>query len=381
MVNVHVTAMSKDLTGLSLARKAQLCASTQHNMVSSYIAWIIAFEIIIIYGEILTFDNNSSADIIECTDGSTDCVINCINNQICQYKEIHCHRTSTISTCTINLIGNYSAENASIYTHQSPIVYINVIGRYACEECKVYAHEQLGSQLYIYVPGDSGMLGTSLFAPVGKGSLLSMKCGQDGCRKMKIYDDWTTEIYMEPIAAGSKRSFYKTIVTNIFDDRNSTANISRSDPNYIGLDTSYRAPVFLNGCNKMSWQSWMQFEYHGHNHGDWLLYGTGNRMFRNATIYATADIPPYNGSHGYNITLIASPMGNTTNDTLVDKNALFQLTLITDGNTGTNIYVEVTHTAGFRMGKIYARDANSVNIYCHQGGHCNYMMIECPKII
>ena len=131
-------------------------------------AFIITFETIT-YGEILTFNTDSAPDIIECIDGSTDCIINCMNYGSCEFKQIHCHRTSTTSICKINLIGQVSARNASIYTHQSPNVEMNVQDSHSCINCKIYAHEQIGSKLYIYVPGTSGMLYTSLYTPVGKG--------------------------------------------------------------------------------------------------------------------------------------------------------------------------------------------------------------------
>ena len=100
-------------------------------MTLSAFAFIVAFEIL--YGEILTFkDSHSTPDIVECTDGSTECVINCLNTVVCRYKHIHFHRTSTNSICKINLSGSMSAQNASIFTHQSPIVSINVTGHSGC---------------------------------------------------------------------------------------------------------------------------------------------------------------------------------------------------------------------------------------------------------
>ena len=93
----------------------------------------------------------------------------------------------------------------------------------------------------------------SLYAPVGEGILLSMECtcGEDGCASRKIYDDWTTEIYMEPLpVGGGLRAFSSTEIKNIF--HNSSLNISRSNPNYVDLNTAYRALVFLNGCNQQS---------------------------------------------------------------------------------------------------------------------------------
>ena len=96
-------------------------------------------------------------------------IINCINSYVCISKHIHCHHTSTNSICKINLIAKYSAIYASIYAHQSPMVYINVISNKSCFNCKIYAHEQLGSKLYIHVPSTLGMRQPSLYAPVDEG--------------------------------------------------------------------------------------------------------------------------------------------------------------------------------------------------------------------
>ena len=343
-------------------------------MTSLGVAFTVTFATMI-YSETLTVDNDYSLDIIECKDAFTDCIIYCINNRVCEYKQIHCHRTSTTSICKINLNGAGSARYASIYTHHSPLVYINILDIWGCESCIIYAHEQLGSKLYVYGPGYSGMMHTLLYAPVGEGSLLSIRCGVDACSYLKIYEDWTTEIYMEPLTG--RFSFSRMEIKNIFD--NSTLNISRSDPNYIALNTAYRASVFLNGCNQKSTYSWSELTYYGHNHGNWILYGAGSYSYHDATIYATADIPMYNEKHEYDIKLIGSAIGNTTDDTLTGDHIFSDLKLYTNGNRGANIYVEVTGTNGFQSSNIYARDANSVNVYCHQGGDCEKSTIECPE--
>ena len=82
------------------------------------------------------------------------------------------------------------------------------------------------------MPAIGGISPTSLFAPDGEGSALSMKCAGHACIKMKIHDDWTTEIYMEPFGSDGF-SFATTKIKNIFDG-NSTLNMSGSDANYIG---------------------------------------------------------------------------------------------------------------------------------------------------
>ena len=72
--------------------------------------------------EILTFNTDSAPDVIECTDGSTDCVINCNKHRSGESKQMQCHLTSETSIYKINLIGQISAENAFIYIHKSPSV-------------------------------------------------------------------------------------------------------------------------------------------------------------------------------------------------------------------------------------------------------------------
>ena len=289
--------------------------------------FIVAFGII--YAEILNYNTQSTSNIIECTDGSTNCVINCASSSVCATKQLHCHGTSRTSTCTINLNGPVSAEYASIHAHQSRIVYINVTALYGCHQCKIHAHEQLGSKLHIYVDGYRGTWNTSSFAPVGKGSLLSIRCGQSGCAEMKIYDDWTSEIYMEPlyVSPGFRipvGAFSKTETTNIFNDL--TLGISRPNPNYAGLNTAHQAAVILNGSNSQPCSSWIQFKCNGHNHGDWTDITTdifATLRFMQQQIYH----PIRNALH---TELRGITVGNTIEDTL-KTNIWSYLTLNTDG--------------------------------------------------
>ena len=168
---------------------------------------------------------------------------------------------------------------------------------------------------------------------------------------------------MEPLTVGEGLgAFYKTEIKNIFN--NPTLNISRSDANYIGLNTAYRAPVFFNECHQQSTRTWEGFKYFGHNHGDWIFYARVAWMFLRSIIHATADIQPYNGRHGYDIMLIGSGMGSTTNDTLTNDDVLAEFEWNTDGSTGTNIYVDGTDTYGFTYdSKIYARHACKFSEY------------------
>ena len=322
--------------------------------------------------ETLVYDaSKTPPDVIQCLDESSECIIHCIGNAICFKKEIHCHKKSTISICKVSFNGSLSGQKALIYTHTSPVVFINATGRYAFVQGVIYGHETMNTELYVYAITPYSMTSVTIFSSVGEGSLLSMKCAGYACAYMKIYDDWTTEIYMEPFGSDG-REFQRGEIRNIFDD--SPLNISRSDSNYIGLNTDYRAPVFFNGCHQESSRSWSEFKYYGHNHGDLTLYGRGTYMFLNAIIYATADIAPYNGKQGYDIKLIA----NTTDDTLTGGYIFTYIILKTDGNAGTNIYVEVTDYMGFRHNTVYARDANLVNIYCH-GGVCYNLTLYCPE--
>ena len=171
-------------------------------------------------GETLVYDiTNLAPPIIQCVDASSECIINCLGTRRCKDREIHCHNISTTSRCTLNFHGRESGMNAVIYTHTSPVVFINITGSLTCKESVIYAHENMNTKLYVYAPSELRQLmdNATIYSPVGKGSLLSMKCGGGACAYMKIYDDWTTEVYMQPV--GTKQSaFYHTEIRNIFDN-------------------------------------------------------------------------------------------------------------------------------------------------------------------
>ena len=104
-------------------------------------------------GEVLVYNaSNTAPDIIQCLNPSSDCIINCIGDEICEHKEIHCHNKSTTSICKINFNGTRNASNAVIYTHTSPIVFINAIGDDACLQSVIYGHETINTKLYVYAP-------------------------------------------------------------------------------------------------------------------------------------------------------------------------------------------------------------------------------------
>eukprot|EP01083_Nonionella_stella_P184412 669373_1 len=340
---------------------------------------IEVLSLVVLKTETLVYDGTTLApSIIECKDASTPCLINCTVDGSCKEKEIHCHRTAQ-QPCTIH-VGTSDLRNVGrdsfYYTHRAPTVHITAIGLYALFHGVMYAHEAIGSQLYLSVSSDRVFEGSTLYAPVGEGSLLSMHCsGDSSCRGMRIYEDWTTEVHIVAesiddngygfVAAGS-------VIRNIFDD--SPLNISRNDTNYIGLNSSYRAPVFLTNSDRAVPTAFSSFQYFGHNHGDWTLHGTGLYAFSNAYIEATADIPPHGG---YDIKLIGTSLIDNGNDSLTDALIFSSLTL--NASHGANIYVEVTDTYGLTNAAIYAKKANSVQIYCKEGGDCDGLMVECPQ--
>ncbi len=328
---------------------------TVRMMVSSlFVIIAIAFPIVL-HSETLTYNTSNTAPaVIECIDPSTNCTINCVAFASCSQKPIHCHRNGSLTTsaCFINLIGNESGKASSIYTHQSSIVHLNVLATNAFSNSSIYAHEKMGSKLYLYSEADYGAQNSDIYCPIGQGSLCSIICGgHKGCRSNHIYDDWTTEVFMQTFGVGGY-SFFNTEIKNIFD--NSTLNISPDNDNYTGLNRSYRAPVFLTACDKKSKNAWQNFKYYGHNHGNWTLYGLGNDMFRSAQIYATANIPPFLTS-GY--------------DSLI-RNAVFRNLLLNANQEGANIYVEVTEEKGLEGATIYARK---------DGGDCKGLTVECPE--
>eukprot|EP01083_Nonionella_stella_P289821 986250_1 len=317
--------------------------------------------------ETLVYDDTVTAPpIIQCQDASTPCFIACVVVGSCANREVHCHQTAQ-QPCTI-ILGSKDAGAAgaqsSFFTHQSPTVNITAFGEGSLfGGAIIYAHEELNSKLYLEVSGWRGFEGGTVFGPVGEGSLLSIKCAGDCCnvcRSLQIYDDWTTQVHFE----ATDKAFY-TQIRNIFDD--SPLNISRNDGNYIGLNSAYRASVFLSGFYTQSFDG---LQYFGHNHGDWTLYGAGDQSFSGALIEATADIAPYNRPYGYNIKLI----GTNTGDSVFNG---FSLNASQCGD-GPNIYAEVQSIRGLSDAVIYAKNANSVKIHCKQGGDCDGLKVECP---
>ena len=324
-----------------------------------------------ILSEILNFDEqNWDPMTIECTDNSTDCVINCNSQFGCQYMEINCHRSAAIP-CTINLIGGYSGQFSTIHTHQSPIIHLNVLGG-TFYESTIYAHQRMGAKLYIFSNGTAlnTMRDSYIYSPVGQGSLLSMRCGYHGCSNSFIYQDYTTEIYMESFGYDS---FSNTQIRNIFDN-SSSLNISRSDSNYIGINTAYRAPVFLKACDMESSNAFRSLNYYGHNHGNLTLYAAGSSAFSDAVIHATTDI----SASPYYIKLIGVPSSQVPNAILRYLTAIFSGLTLYSGKEA-NIYVDVSTAFALQDATIYARNANDVNIWVHDGADSSSLIVECPE--
>eukprot|EP01083_Nonionella_stella_P186758 684702_1 len=338
---------------------------------------------VVVKTETLIFDGTVTApSIIECEDALTPCLINCTAHSACRDREIHCHRTAQ-QPCTIHMSipttsssgdGSSAGMDSVYYTHQAPIVHITALGWYAMFRSHIYAHEALGSKLYLSSDGPRALESSVFYAPVGEGSLLSINCKRgDGCRAMKIYDDWTTEVHIEAVEGARW-----TQVRNIFDD--SPLNISRNDSNYIGLNSAYRAPVFLTAMDIRVGNTFFDLQYLGHNHGNWTLHGNAAHSFQHAYIEATADIPPYGGASGYDIKLIGTSLIDKGNDALTGD-SIFEFLTLNASQFGANIYAEVTDQYGLSGAAIHAKNANSVQIYCKGGGDCDGLMVECPQNI
>eukprot|EP01083_Nonionella_stella_P272658 924720_1 len=333
---------------------------------------------VVVKTETLIFDGTVTApSIIECEDALTPCLINCTAHSACRDREIHCHRTAQ-QPCTIHMSIPTTSSSAGMdsvyYTHQAPIVHITALGWYAMFRSHIYAHEALGSKLYLSSDGPRALESSVFYAPVGEGSLLSINCKRgDGCRAMKIYDDWTTEVHIEAVEGARW-----TQVRNIFDD--SPLNISRNDSNYIGLNSAYRAPVFLTAMDIRVGNTFFDLQYLGHNHGNWTLHGNAAHSFQHAYIEATADIPPYGGASGYDIKLIGTSVIDKGNDSLTGE-SIFAFLTLNASQFGANIYAEVTDQYGLSGAAIHAKNANSVQIYCKGGGDCDGLMVECPQNI
>ena len=324
----------------------------------------------IIKSEEITFNDSTPAPSspIECTDPSTECIINCLSNNVCENKIIHCPQTGS-QICIVNLNGYRAGYYAAIYTHQSPLIFISA--RNTSTETgygiTIYGHERMGSKLYVYGTGIDDFKASRIYGPVGKGSLLSLKCH---CHSIEIYEDWTTEVIIHPMRQ-EQGAFNGATIKNIFD--NSTLNITRN--NYDGFNTAYRAPVFLDNC-EFAPRFFQNAEWYGHNHGHWTIYSLGYKSFINTVIYATADIAPYGDISSYDIKLVGSNNNGDDKDTV-----FYQFTLYADqiNQPGPNIYAEVTSWGGLWQSNIHAKQANSVNIYCHNSGDCTSLMVECPE--
>ena len=69
---------------------------------------------------------------------------------------------------------------------------------------------------------------------------------------------------MEPLpVGGGLRAFSKREITNAFN--NFSLNMSKSDPNHVGLNAAHRAPAFLNRYNQQSSNSRASFKCYRHD--------------------------------------------------------------------------------------------------------------------
>ena len=64
----------------------------------------------------------------------------------------------------------------------------------------IYEHKMTNTKLYVYASTSYSMRYATIFSSVshGEGSLLSLKCAAEACSLLNVYDDWTTEIHIQP---------------------------------------------------------------------------------------------------------------------------------------------------------------------------------------
>ena len=137
---------------------AKFTAKTKQPLHNSFFMRALSWLFIVTYisqprtnGETLVYDaTNTPQDVIQCVDPSSECIINCVGDEICELKEIHCHNKSTTSLCKLNFNGSQRGVNVFIYTHTSPIIFINATGSHALHRSVIYGHETMNTKLYIY---------------------------------------------------------------------------------------------------------------------------------------------------------------------------------------------------------------------------------------
>eukprot|EP01083_Nonionella_stella_P189158 698884_1 len=315
-----------------------------------------------VHSEILTYTNLTvpPSNAIRCRDPSSECVINCNSPHVCKDHILHCHLSSP-SACTINLNADYAAEDAVVYTHQSATVTIASGSdyQYGGYGISIRAYERLGTQLLINALGIRSLYNGYIYAPFGHGSFLSMMCGNGSCSGMTIWDDWTTTVRLETLGP---EAFKNTYISNLLDA--GFYSLSHADYNTSSA-MNYRGSVYIVDCIGSKDTFW-GFEYHGVNHGGWYIRLQGQHSFFGSLLEMTTD-SRIDQSIPYPIQMYG--VGNRTLQRI--QGLVFGM--------GAGVFIEAAGVQTLFDSDIFARDANSLTIWCRENTECSRLNIQIPQ--
>eukprot|EP01083_Nonionella_stella_P189518 700983_1 len=332
--------------------------------------WLYLLIVTVANSEVLTFTNSNipSSDIIQCQDAYSPCVINCNSSYVCSNHELHCHSTSPLA-CTINLNANYTAPSATVYAHLSSIITLTCSYQYCGQNIAVHAYERLGTQLSIDVTGLNALTSGWIYGPLGHNSFLSMRCGDQACKYMRIFDDWTTTVRLESVSG--KESFSRTVIRNIFDADYGTGlfdadvlGISRSDYG-TGPAMKYRGFVYIIECFD-GMNSFANLRYFGVNHGGWYIRVQGSYSLMYAYLYMITD-NRVDQSVQYPVKMYGKGGSNLRRATRFEF------------GVGAGGFIEAIGEKTLFYSNIYARNAHSLTIWCRGNTVCSRLVIEAPQ--
>eukprot|EP00485_Elphidium_margaritaceum_P019108 CAMPEP_0202728196 /NCGR_PEP_ID=MMETSP1385-20130828/185505_1 /ASSEMBLY_ACC=CAM_ASM_000861 /TAXON_ID=933848 /ORGANISM="Elphidium margaritaceum" /LENGTH=492 /DNA_ID=CAMNT_0049394443 /DNA_START=17 /DNA_END=1491 /DNA_ORIENTATION=+ len=363
-----------------------------------FFASFVALQIALIHAETIDRNIQDATGDVECVDPSTPCVVNCNVDRSCYDINIRCHVNAS-QPCTINLYGVSAAQTSSIRSNSAPVFEVNAFGVDAVHFATIFANTRLGTECYVNVH-QAQDAGWAVLGPAGFGSLLSMSCDEDACDGTNIFTHSSTRVELNALGHGAFRSVYWNkgnyaeldalameyrgpVFLRNCDAYNETLThwvMALFDPyiglggNYAELDAlamEYRAPVFLRNCDAYNetFAYLYVFSHAGRNHGDWTIHAYGHGALRGANIDARSTIAPYNRSTPHTIKIYAPPASDVTYNALRD----FTLTV-----NQSDVDIEVTQQQNLNF-QVLAANADSVNIWCLDGGDCGSITLDCPQ--
>eukprot|EP01084_Bolivina_argentea_P228567 386012_1 len=187
--------------------------------------------------ETINRDQTTDYTPVSCT--SFPCIINCNVDSSCRNTNISCPSIGS-GNCAINLIGSDSARNSIIFSNNAIYINISCNGATSLQSSVIHAYQIVDTKLYIDVLHNSDPLRyTTIYAPYGITSELNINCGSNSitgdylCADMKIYDDYSTNVYLKSYSTyGFHSTEIRSNITEIF-------GITKS------FDITYRGSVNL----------------------------------------------------------------------------------------------------------------------------------------